>query len=460
MENLFINKLLILSSILFIIILTIPFASAENLVISEISAQNFTGLPNKDFEGTFKITNNISQSLNVNIDYSGLSGLDIEFSEDDLDLNPGESATIDFDITSEPGDKGVFTGSFIARDNKGNQTSFNVMVNLTFSNTSMLKIESVLFDGDSLEAGKNVSGLKAGQLVDLEFVLENLFNEDDDPSIENFEFDVRIEDIADDDTQDLDIVIKDADQSIEPDKSLRFYSEDFRIPYDISSKKSYNLIIEVDADDDENQDYHVEFEAFVIPEKEDEDIGFADVKSPSSVKCGDAFDVEVELANTGIKDVEDGSFIAEIKELKLLSSGKTFDEIENNETVSDKVSLKIPSDANAKTYSLYLTTFFKGKEKQSESHEIVVSCEAPAQNQTSQNNTNQQTQQQNQSIDTQQNTNQNKSAQTNVTQQDNDRVDSIDIERGNKGATIWVLSGMILLIIILVVLLVIMYKKK
>src|SRR3989338_8768856 len=58
------------------------------IVITNINSQNFSGLPNKDFDLRFTVLNNGTQQRSLRVTDSGFGSLDIQISPEDLSLGP------------------------------------------------------------------------------------------------------------------------------------------------------------------------------------------------------------------------------------------------------------------------------------------------------------------------------------------------------------------------------------
>jgi hypothetical protein len=445
-----------------IAILGMPSVFAQNITITEVSSNNFTGLPNTDFDGSFKVNNNASGARTIKLAYTGLSGLEIKFSPDELEIQSGSSQTISFEIDSEPEDESSYTGTFTATSGTDVAT-LNMSVNLTLpENFSMLEIKNVELGDKVIPNGGDISGFLPGRIVQLEFELKNNYPINNDPKLENFDIQAVIKNFADGGTDDLKLDFDESFKLAPKGGDRKLKSEEFRIPHDVGEFSKYELEIVIEAEDEEGRKHEAEFSANLTTKRDNFDAAFGKVEIKNKkVSCGEELEVEVEFANTGKKKFDKGYFKIVLQSLNV-EQGSKFFELEADETETETLKLKIPDDAKTSFYTLTATAYDDVGEKSEEFHSFEIDlCDAkdvpkvnntvkPKVNTTEKNDTG--------SIDTKQQPEKEEPKVNDTKESQVVQIDTIDEEPLDL-AILGIVAGMILLVIILLSFLVHVYRK-
>ncbi len=250
--------------------------STGGIIITSISTQNFSGLPNKDFDGTFTVTNNGTLLQNIRISQTGLGSLDIVFAPEKFDLGAGQSQNVHFDIESDAGDEDLFKGIIIAQSDASHKDFFSLSINLSTERFAAVRASDVFLGRIELNNGTNTTGFYPGQLVELEIFFENNYRKSTDPIIESFRrFEVFFEDFSDESTTDFEPEFGDISLSIEPASIRSIKSKQFRIPFDTTNNRSYKLQLDLEAEDSENRVFPINYTSLIVVNREEERVGFS-----------------------------------------------------------------------------------------------------------------------------------------------------------------------------------------
>jgi hypothetical protein len=445
--------------------IALPIAFAQSMLVTDLTNNNFTGIPNQDFEGSFKVTNNGSTQIGVSLTHQDFGDLEIKFDLENFNLQAGESKTIDFDIKSKAEDDEIYAGKFKAK--QGSQEVFlNMSVDLRIpANFSKLEISNVELNDILIEANKNVTGFSPAKLTKLEFELKNTYNLTGDPSIDDFDIQATLINIKDQSTKDLAI---DFDENVVLDygEKKKFKSEEFRIPYDVEHLKNYRLVIDIEGEDEENRKHALRFESSIITEKKAKAAGFADILLASeTVSCGGTLKVDVDFANTGTEKLDDGYFIIELQGLDVEKASSFIDlDDDDDEKITQTVSLEIPKGIKETYYVLKARAFANNKETHEEIHSFqVTSCteDTPVVNNTPEITPEPpkvNTSEKNETAETQQAV-EKKEPKVSASKTASDlEYDSIDTGDSNP-LVIVIVSIMVVFILILLALLIVVFKK-
>ncbi|MBD3259017.1 hypothetical protein GF371_00110 [Candidatus Woesearchaeota archaeon] len=380
------NYKILLTSALFIIILAVLVTATSNKVgdieIVNIQAQNFTGTLGTDFSGSFQVQNNGTQDLAVTFDRTGLSGLEVVFSPGSRTVGAGNTDTINFEIRTDPGDgAGNYSGTLRATVNSSHYDYFDANVELFRSSTTdMLIIENVNIEGVRVTENQIAESFRPDYPMDIELDVRSLFTETDDPTIKNIEVTVKIEDIEDRGTDDIDMDAVEFNLDSRESKNLDEF--EFRIPYDVEDNRVYDVIITAKGRDQESVRHEAEFRAGLRTIKDKNDVRFTRLDIiPLTVECGETLTADIQVTNLGTSDESEAAYTLKNDMLNIFAR-ETFEL--KSDSNSDKFEFNklhyfdIPEDALPGTYTILAKAFYESKkETDSEDIRIKVKCSKP-----------------------------------------------------------------------------------
>src|SRR3990167_6599048 len=160
---------------------------------------------------------------------------------------------------------------------------------------------------------------KPGDTVQFKIQALNNFTDAEDLEIEDIQVTVTIESIDDDSDLEEEGEIKDLKAEKDDDVAI-----DFTIPLEVD-EGDYDVLIEVESDDENGTSHVVEYELELEVQKEDNEVRFLrNTLTPSEIKCGRTVQLSTAVINTGADD-EDGVTL-EITNAELgVSFKETFD---------------------------------------------------------------------------------------------------------------------------------------
>jgi len=226
--------------------------------------------------GTLRLKNNQGQEMNVFV-YSNIPS---DFSEGRF---PDGSLSIAV---------GTPTPNSANNNNGPTSTGFG----------DKLKITDVEINGDDFREGDKYDESKAGDRLEFDITVENLFDRSG-LEIENVQVEVVIQDI--DDGDDLDDDTEEVD--IEPDEDNDF-EVDFIIPYKVENNEEYNIIITAEGTDENGTVHRNVLKGTIEIEKDKHSVKITKATLiPDSVSCNRQFNVDLEITNLGRDDEDDAA---------------------------------------------------------------------------------------------------------------------------------------------------------
>jgi hypothetical protein len=359
-------RILLISAFIIIVLGLLASATSNsvgNVDIQNIQAQNFTGTLGTDFPSSFQVHNSHSSDMMITFSETGLTGLDVVFSPSSRTVGAGETDTINFEIRTDPGDgAGNYTGTLRATANNTNYDFFDVNVELIRSSTTdMLIIESVSIENIGVQPNQIAESFKPDTPMDIEFDVRSLFTENNDPRIKDIQVKVKIEDIEDRGTDDIDMDAVDFNLDSRESKNLDEF--EFRIPFDVEDNRVYDIIITAKGRDEESARHEAEFRTGLRTVKNQNDVRFTRLNiQPLTFKCGGTLTADIEVTNLGTSDEDEavytlknealGIFTREIFELK---SDSNSDKFEYNKLHT----FEIPADAAPGKYSILAKAYYE-----------------------------------------------------------------------------------------------------
>ena len=231
----------------------------------------------------------------------------------------------------------------------------------------------------NLKDGDDISDEAApGDTVTFIIEVANNFTNEDDVEIEDITITVTIEGIDDDD--DLDEESREFDLKDGKDEKKRIT---FEIPLEVD-EDTFDVLIEVEGDTDDNGSQEVTMELTIEIEKEDNEVRFLrNTLTPSEIKCSRTVQLSTAVINTGSSNEDDVEL--EISNVELgVSFREVFDlsddPFDDDSKFRKTFTFSVPSDVPASIYPiLSKVTFDDGKDSESDIVDLVVgTCETLA----------------------------------------------------------------------------------
>jgi len=216
---------------------------------------------------------------------------------------------------------------------------------------------------------------RPGDRVQFKIEAKNNFTNAEDLEIEDIEVTVTIDGIDDDDDLEEDGDIKDLKDGKNGDVSIVF-----TIPLEVD-EDTYDVLIEVEGDDENGTSHAVEYALELEVEKEDNEVRFLrNTLTPSEIKCSRNVQLSVAVINTGADNEDD--VVLEITNTELgIGFRETFDlsddPFDDDSKFRKTFALLIPQEVEAGIYTIQSqVTFDDGSDTESETTELLVSqCE-------------------------------------------------------------------------------------
>jgi len=212
-----------------------------------------------------------------------------------------------------------------------------------------------------------------GSTVEFKLEITNNFTNAEDLEIEDIQVTITIEGIDDDD--DLEEEAREFDLKDGKDENKRI---SFKIPLEVD-EDTFDVLIEVEGDDENGTTHEVQFELELEIEKEDNEVLFwknTPTLIPSEIKCGRNVQLSIAIINTGSDDEDDVSL--EITNTELgVNFRETFDLTEDPFDADSKFrktySFTLPSNIPVGIYSiLSKITFDDGSDTETDTVDLVV----------------------------------------------------------------------------------------
>ena len=358
----------ILVGILLIVLLAASVSAVKDITPSS-SALEIIEKPSRTFSRAVSVQNtgNESLSLDISLNVGQLSGFNVKLTPAVLTLNVGETksftvnGTIPDNTDTERRNNDIKGNSFAGTINILSGTTTLETIGLTVIAESQLDLDNVKakVDGDSssLDPGDNIKDVKPGNKVEFSGDIENLFTDNDDIQIENVEITITIKGIDDSD----DLEESDDVGDIDADDKESF-SVEFDIPEEVD-EDDYNVLIEVEGEDENGATHRVEWELTLELNKEKHDIQVKRATvSPSTVKCSRDISLNIELKNQGENDEDEVVLRIESAALDIGLEDTSIPEIEegtDSDTEYDKTyTFTIDDDARAATYQILVKSYY------------------------------------------------------------------------------------------------------
>ena len=192
---------------------------------------------------------------------------------------------------------------------------------------------------------------------------------------EDIEITVTIDGIDDDDDLEENGEIKDLKAEKDDDATI-----EFTIPLEVD-EGDYDVLIEIEGDDENGTAHAVEYELELEVQKEDNEVRFLrNTLTPSEIKCGRTVQLSTTVINTGADDEDDVSLEVTNTELGV-NFRETFDlsndPFDEDSQFKKTFTMTIPQDVAPGIYTLQsVATFNGGSDTETDTADLAVAqCE-------------------------------------------------------------------------------------
>ncbi len=200
---------------------------------------------------------------------------------------------------------------------------------------------------------------KPGDKVEFDIELENLYSRSSDIKIEDIEVTVTIKDIDDGDDIEDDVTLDDIDAG--KDDSVKL---DFWVPT-LVDEGDYDVIIEVDAEDEDGNDQDIRWELILEVNKDSHELLLDRVDlTPSLVRCNRNPSVDVRVVNIGSKDEDDVSIEirSDLLDIEMNDQGIELEEGDTDDSEYDSIyRLRISEDTKTGVYPISVKAYYDGR---------------------------------------------------------------------------------------------------
>ena len=222
-------------------------------------------------------------------------------------------------------------------------------------------------DDEGIDNGDKVKAeIVPGATVTFEFEIGNGF---DELEMEDVVVEVNIEDIdgGDDDME------EESDDFEIGDDDTEDVEIEFEMPFELEND-NYETVITVEGEDEEGNEYYIEWEIILEVEKESNFIYINKAElTPATVSCGVTSLLDLGLMNLGSNDED---VTVEIKNVELgIDIAEPEFEIEEDVddfTFDKTYTLDIPEDAEAGTYTMMVKVFYDNNDLSMTTVDLVV----------------------------------------------------------------------------------------
>ncbi len=371
----------ILPIILFIVIVSASFVTA---------AASMSIPSDKDF-GSLNRNQTITRSFSINntgnVTLTGITPLttassayNLKFNETNFTLAVGQIKTIGYNLTipADSSTGNITIGTIYLHSDQYNSSSFTLSANIVgglnivdldvtlhqyyeiaqYLTTANTKTLGDVKDGEKIDFNDDDYKIGPGSMLEFDFRIENLFNDDDDPTIEDVSVLVNIKEI--DDGEDLDEQSEDFD--LDPEET-----EDFKVNIDIPLEVktgTYDVEVEVSGDDEDGATHSVKWALEIEIEKEAHDIylQYASL-SEKAVSCGKNTNLKISVLNLGYREEDEVRITAKNPELNLDFERSNIllseDPYDDDSEYSTTIPIVVPSSIKPGSYPIEISVFIK-----------------------------------------------------------------------------------------------------
>lgn len=345
-------------------VLALTFSASAFTVTNNNSTIGIVG--SGTVSGTVTITND--ETSNISVSGAGMFYTDgfnssVTYSPSSASLNPGNSTTMTYSLS-------------VPEDVQGRQTSTLNFTSGSSTETASLAVDVrqlKLEDLDVSGAGDDDNGIhdeRDGYEIDIEFEpgddvsfdlkLENLYSGDERESeidIEDVEVTITIEDI--DDGDEIDEESDSFDIDYDDDESV---SLSFDIPYNAESG-NYDVLIEIDAEDEEGNDQSFTREYELVVERENHRVKVLNANlMPSTISCDRKTELTFDMINIGDDDEDEVKVTVKNSALGINQMQSNLeldaDPDDDDNEMEMTFNLEVGEDAAPGTYGIDIRTFF------------------------------------------------------------------------------------------------------
>ncbi|MEA2037906.1 MAG: PKD domain-containing protein, partial [Nanoarchaeota archaeon] len=291
------------------------------------------------------------------------------------------SSTISLRPTFTPTQTGTYTFPLVVSNDYGSDTdTVTITVQETLSspgatgNLTISDLDIKVGDKthkDVLNGDKISKEAEPGDTIKFMIELENLFSSSSDIEIQEIEVTVTIDNIDDGD---------ELEESEDVDDIKAGKDEDITIELEIPTlvnEDTYDITIEVEAEDEDGNDHDIVWELTLDVEKESHALVIDKAKlSPQTIRCERETSLEVEVVNTGSKDEDDVSIEIKSIPLNLEIIEEDIDELEegdDSDSIFEKTyRLQFDNKLKPGTYPITITADYNSHEGDEKTIDLIV----------------------------------------------------------------------------------------
>jgi uncharacterized membrane protein len=348
--------------------------STSSLTVSEKPTRGFSTSFTVNNNGTVDLT-----GLSVALTTTELIGFNVTLSPSSFNLANGSTPQVITVTGNVPEDVNTRLSPFSGTITVSGTAITSKTIALDVTANTQLNLDKVKAKVDgkskSVDSGDTIKDVLPGDKVVFTGDIENLFSDDEDIEIEDVEIEIIIESIDDEGDDDLEDSEDVGDIEADDEES---FSIEFNVPEDVE-EGDYDVIITIEAEDENGAKHSVEWELTLQIEKDKHDVQITKASvSPSKVSCSRNIKVDVELKNQGRSDEDEIVLLIESADLEIENEDTSIEEIEEgtgDDTEFDKTyTFRVGDDVKAGTYSIDVTAYYDS-DTESDSTSIDVTVE-------------------------------------------------------------------------------------
>jgi len=302
------------------------------------------------------ITNNGSLSLsNVILGYSSSdsSSGKVSFGNSfNLSASGSQAVTVTADITDL--DVGTYSGTITVTTTEETSATITLTITVTEAPEEALSFYDVdSNEENNLVDGEELNSIKPGSTLTLEVTIKNIVSFD----LEDVVVKATIEDI--DDGDDLEADDYDIGNLNDGNKEEATFS--FDIPWELD-RNSYDLVLEVEGEDDDGDEYSKEITIKLDVERKTHDVAISNADlGLSTLQCVRSTSLNVDITNTGERDENDAVLVVKSSALGIDFVKEDID-LDEAETYSEYIAIHLDDDFAAGTYTIIIESYYDDDE--------------------------------------------------------------------------------------------------
>ena len=351
----------IFTGVLFVLMLALTAYCASASISVSPTSLTFSGDFGVTVNKTLVVSNTGANSTTVGLTANDLSGFDFTYSSNNFVLAAGANRTVTISLTLPVKNAVIYNGTIVVSDAS---TSRTIATEVDLTKAETLVITKVEIDGDTTRNGETFNNLKPLDVISIEITVANNYENADD-TIENIMATITLVNIDNAGDDDIELETDEIELDGGDDDTLE---AEFTVPYDVDDSEDYRVEIFVEGegtgDNNDGDDYEVEWTVYVAPDKEKNTLAIMDYSiSPETVTCGiENVDFEVTAADIGSNDQSDA--VVQVKNAALGLDKKTSsfnmdsDPDKSDFEVTKTLAWQVPANLKAGSYTVDFYLYF------------------------------------------------------------------------------------------------------